>query len=73
MHQKAVVSPAPRRYSMQKAIVIQYVIHHRLFLLSSKYLMRLSLFANLGVGIVGKLAELEIVVLLLNFQKKQLP
>ena len=58
---------------MQKAIVIQYVIRHRLFQLSSKFLIRLSLFVRLGVEIVGKVAEPEIVVLPLNFQKKQLP
>ena len=73
MHQKAVVSLAPRQCSMQKAVVIQYAIHRHLFRLSSKYLMRLNLFANLGVEIVGKVAEPELVVLLLNFQKKQLP
>ena len=58
---------------MQKAVVIQYVIRHRLFQLSSKSLIRLSLFVRLGVEIVGKVAEPEIVVLPLNFQKKQLP
>ena len=58
---------------MQKAIVIQYVIRHRLFQLSSMSLIRLSLFVRLGVEIVGKVAEPEIVVLPLNFQKKQLP